>query len=497
MRAIINTTGDAAKIAAFTERLPSAMLPILDKPMVQHVLEYLADRGLTHFDFILGDMPEKIEELFGDGSRWGVSVSYHLLRQNETPTIYLRTMEITDEAMVVWGQGDKLPMLPNLAELTKPTVFLKNEQEWSGWCLMPWNRLQPHADMSPSDLALAMCTRADDVDYLTAEQILSNRAYEAVLISHQLVLDKKFLGLMISGREVEPGIWISRNVVMPSNIVLEPPVYIGENSRIGNGVHLGPHAVIGGGCVLDSKCSVKNSVIFPNSFVGEGLELQDTLIDRNLLVNARDGGAINVRDNFILGSLNTVSVGITIDRVLSQLIGIILWVLTLPVFILSWIILFIKRGHNPLLGMECIRLPATDDDFEWKSYNLLTFIRKPKEIAEQDQPTKHYPHAGRGWSALFLRVLPGLWNVAMGHCRFVGVAPRSVEEIKELPKDWRSLYLKAKGGLMNEADVRFGSKATEDEVYAAEAFYAVSAGIRHDLTIGWQFILSCLTMKRG
>ncbi len=497
MRAIINTTGDAANISAFTERLPSAMLPIIDRPMVQHVLEYLADRGVSRFDFVLGDMPEKIEELFGDGSRWGVQVNYHLLRQGEIPAIYLRTMDVDEEKMVVIGQGDKLPELPNLAELTKPMVVLKSEHEWSGWCVMPWDRLSRYADMAPGNLATAMCAKEDGVDYIIPEYILSNRAYDSVLNSHQLVLDKKFLGLMMSGREIEPGIWISRNVVMPSNIVLEPPVYIGESSRIGNAVHLGPHAVIGSGCVLDSKCTVKNSVIFPNSFVGEGLELQDTLIDRNLLINARDGGAINVRDNFILGSLNTASVGITIDRVLSQLIGIVLWLLTLPLFVLVWIILFMKRGHNPLLGFECVRLPATDDDFEWRYYNLLTFLRKPRELADNGLPASNYPHAGRGWSALMLRVLPGLWNVAMGHCRFVGVAPRSADEIKQLPKDWRSLYLKAKGGLMNEADVRFGSKATEDEVYAAEAFYAVSASIAHDINIGWHFILSCLTMKRG
>ena len=496
MRAIINAMGDAADIGAFTERLPSAMLPIIDRPMIQHVLEYIVDRGVTHFEIILGDMPEKIEELFGDGSRWGVQVSYRLLRHDEYPTIYMRTLDIPEDEIVVWGQGDRLPEMPTLSELTESTVVLKPDGGWSGWSVMPWKQLRCFADMNPSQLAEAMCQPQADVNLVKSDHILSNRTYSLVLEAHRTVLDKQFPGLMLSGREVEPGVWICRNVVMPSNVVLTPPVFIGESTRIGSAVHLGPHAVIGRGCVLDSKCSVCNSVIFPNSFVGEGLELKDTLIDRNLLVNARDGGSIVVRDNFILGSLNTVSVGITLDRVLSQLIAAVLWVVTLPIFILVWLLLFIMRGHNPIYKFKCVKLPATDDDFEWQSYDLLTFLRNPEGTVGGGQPS-HQPLAGRGWSAMFLRVLPGLWNVAMGHCRFVGVAPRSAGQVKMLPKDWRSLYLKAKGGLMNEADVRFGNKATEDEVYAAEAFYAVSAGIKHDLNIGWHFLLSCLSGKRS
>src|SRR5262249_57326278 len=82
-----------------------------------------------------------------------------------------------------------------------------------------------------------------------------------------------------------------------------PPVFLGENCQIGAGVQLGPHASVGHDCVLDTHCSVAQSVIFPGSYVGEALELGDVLVDKNCLINVRYGGALTVVDDFILGSL--------------------------------------------------------------------------------------------------------------------------------------------------------------------------------------------------
>jgi hypothetical protein len=67
------------------------------------------------------------------------------------------------------------------------------------------------------------------------------------------------------------------------------------------------------------------------------------------------------------------------------------------------------------------------------------------------------------------------------------VAPRSAEQIKELPSDWRTLYLRAKAGIVTEAYVQYGAGPSEDELYSAEAVYSATAGMGHDAKLLFRY----------
>ena len=75
MRAIVIATGEAPDMTGLSERYPAPMLPLVDRPFIQHVVEILVDQGVTVFDFVLSHQPEKIEEVLGDGTRWGCARS--------------------------------------------------------------------------------------------------------------------------------------------------------------------------------------------------------------------------------------------------------------------------------------------------------------------------------------------------------------------------------------------------------------------------------------
>jgi lipopolysaccharide/colanic/teichoic acid biosynthesis glycosyltransferase len=88
-------------------------------------------------------------------------------------------------------------------------------------------------------------------------------------------------------------------------------------------------------------------------------------------------------------------------------------------------------------------------------------------------------------------------NVVRGELRLVGVQPRSREEIKTLTSDWQALYLQSKAGVVTEAFVVYGLNPTGDELYSAEAFYAVTAGMRHDLKLLSRYFLRVLNIFSG
>jgi NDP-sugar pyrophosphorylase family protein len=52
------------------------MVPVKGKPFLEHEIGLLKQRGVEDFVLCVGHLGEKVEDYFGDGSKWGVSVKY-------------------------------------------------------------------------------------------------------------------------------------------------------------------------------------------------------------------------------------------------------------------------------------------------------------------------------------------------------------------------------------------------------------------------------------
>ncbi len=426
---------------AFCRHEPAPMLPLMDRPFLQHVVEFLITQKIDEFDFILSHMPEKVEQHFGDGTRWGTKFRYHLVRDPSCAEEYIKGIRGgKGEAPLVF-HADHLP-LTELQGLTRPEVELPE-----------------------------------------VKKELNVQSYRNFLDSHKLILDKKFPGLFLTGREIEPGIWLSRNVSLHPTARLIPPVYIGENCRIGTGAQVGPYVVIGKDCIIDARCHISESVVFPGSYVGEALELTEVIIDRNRLINARLGAGVVVQDDFIISSIYKNPLKKWILRWISRLTAILLLTITTPLLLLTTLALKLFRKGPVTCCKEVIRLPSSSREEDWKTFPIE--VLNPAVLRQE--------RLGEGWKDFLFRFLPLLANVAKGKMSFVGVRPRSREEVRGLSNDWRELYLKSKLGIISEACVAYGEKPTRDELYAAESFYSVNAGFRYDLKLMLAYLRGVVT----
>jgi lipopolysaccharide/colanic/teichoic acid biosynthesis glycosyltransferase len=477
MRAVIFSTGDWPGIAPLNERHPAPLLPLVDRPFLQHIVERLVNQGITRFDFVLSHHPEKIEHFLGDGQRWGCKFVFHLARDAARPYRVLRTMNYEENEPLLLGHADRLPALTlRDTAVTPPLLFCEEERaEWTGWALLA----PEHVATLPPDVdeaGLRVHLEGGGAARHEVSRALSFRTFGDILAAHQAVLAKEHDGLLLTGREVEPGIWLSRNVVLHPTAEVVPPVYIGEDCQIGAGVKLGPRAVVGHGCVLDTHSTVTNSLIFPGSYVGEALELADVIVDKNRLINARVGGAVTIADNFILGNLADDHLRRAAARVVAGIVAVILLLLASPVLLATALFLKLRHAGPVLHRKEVVRLAAVEGT-AWSTFGLLSFL-----------PAAEMKRHSTGVVApslrdLLLRFLPGLLNVVRGDLGLVGVPSRSREEIELLPHDWRVLYLRGKAGLATEASIYCRPEASEEELYAADAYYVASSGWRQDFKV--------------
>ena len=61
---------------SFTQTIPKALIPVLDIPFAHYQLQYLAKQGFRDVVYSIGYLGEQIREYVGDGSTWGLKVTY-------------------------------------------------------------------------------------------------------------------------------------------------------------------------------------------------------------------------------------------------------------------------------------------------------------------------------------------------------------------------------------------------------------------------------------
>jgi len=81
MRGMILAGGKSTRLYPLTLDLPKPLVPVLDRPVVDHIIDYLASHGVDDIVINVHYLADQIESYIGDGSRWGVSMTY--LREKE------------------------------------------------------------------------------------------------------------------------------------------------------------------------------------------------------------------------------------------------------------------------------------------------------------------------------------------------------------------------------------------------------------------------------
>lgn len=77
MQAIILAGGQGTRLQAISKTIPKPMLPIGDKPLLEHQILMLRDSGIRDIILLVNHLKESIQEYFQNGEKWGVHISYY------------------------------------------------------------------------------------------------------------------------------------------------------------------------------------------------------------------------------------------------------------------------------------------------------------------------------------------------------------------------------------------------------------------------------------
>ncbi|SEV91883.1 sugar phosphate nucleotidyltransferase [Halobacterium jilantaiense] len=108
MKAVILAAGEGNRLRPLTERRPKPMLPVGNRPVLEHVLEAVVDAGIQEIVFVVGYERNRIQTHFGDGDDWGVEIEYAVQdTQLGTGHAVLQAEEFVSDSFVVLN-GDRV-----------------------------------------------------------------------------------------------------------------------------------------------------------------------------------------------------------------------------------------------------------------------------------------------------------------------------------------------------------------------------------------------------
>ena len=105
-KVLILAGGEGVRFRPLTNELPKSLLPIAGRPLLEHTIQSLKAQGLTDIYISVAHLGDKIEDYFGDGSKFGVKIKY--LEQAETKTGTAQPLlqakhHFTDPFLVIYG----------------------------------------------------------------------------------------------------------------------------------------------------------------------------------------------------------------------------------------------------------------------------------------------------------------------------------------------------------------------------------------------------------
>jgi UDP-N-acetylglucosamine diphosphorylase/glucosamine-1-phosphate N-acetyltransferase len=320
MECVVLAAGEGRRMRPLTANRPKVMLPLANRPILEHLILAARDAGVTEFTLVVGYREREVRNCFGDGERLGVSIRYVPQRHQLGTGDALRACEGLVSGPFLLLNGDMVIRSGDLRGLMgrRPPViglFRSSHPEDFGTVRVEGDRVVELAEKiarPAGDLINAGAYLLDPGIFDLLESIgRSERGeYEitdalSVLIAKGVVtgyslsfwLDVGYPWDLLEanatiledwtfGREgtVEPGAVLEGDVavgpgsVIRAGTVIEGPCVIGRDCRIGPHAYIRGATSIGNDCHIGHCSEVKNSVILPGTKIPHFNYVGDSII---------------------------------------------------------------------------------------------------------------------------------------------------------------------------------------------------------------------------
>ncbi len=330
MKAVVMAGGEGSRLRPLTVGRPKPMVPIVNKPVLGHILDLLKHHGVQDVVITLQYLPTAIQDYFGDGSALGMRITYEVedsplgtaggvknaARHLDETFLVISGDALTDfdlRAMLDFHRKNQALATLALYPVPDPqqygviiteddgriTQFLE-KPDWGNVISDTVNTgiyvLEPEIfDYIPDDTAFDFSTQLFP-RLLTEKKALFGYVAEGYwcdigdIAEYQRANADMLSGLVRTfqplGSQQWGGILTGENVEIAPDAQIYGPVYLGNSVKIKGGVSIHGPTVIRDYTVIDNHSRVERSVMWRNTYVGEACELRGVIVGRQCSIKS-------------------------------------------------------------------------------------------------------------------------------------------------------------------------------------------------------------------
>jgi len=350
--------GEGTRLRPMTANQPKPMLPVVNRPIMEHVLRLLRRHGLTETVVTVQFLASIVRNYFGDGEDFGMSLQY---ATEETPLGTAGSVKnaedaLRDEPFLVIS-GDALTDI-DLSDLIKfhndnnalvtvalarvpdplefGIVIVDDDGKIQRFLEKPtWGQVFSDTVntgiyvMEPEVLAHVPAGQVVDWSADVFPKLLENGAplygwiadgyWEDVgsLDSYGKAQADALTGKVsveIDGFEVSPGVWIADGAEVDPEAILSGPLCVGDYAKIEAGAQLREFTVVGSNVIVKEGAFLHRAIVHNNVYVGRGVTLRGCVVGKNTDVMSQvriEEGAV-VGDECVIEADSYVSAGVKV-----------------------------------------------------------------------------------------------------------------------------------------------------------------------------------------
>jgi bifunctional UDP-N-acetylglucosamine pyrophosphorylase / glucosamine-1-phosphate N-acetyltransferase len=321
MKAVILAAGEGNRMRPLTYTRPKVMLPLANKPILEHLLIELKKAGVKEFTIVVGYHGETIRQHFGDGTRWGVSIDYvtqrkqlgtaHAVKMVEgfvkgkfllangdvllkaediekimakhNVTLSLIEMKDTKDLGVVEVVGNKIKAIHEKvakppSNLVNAGVYLLTPEIFSA---IARTEKSPRGEYELTDSLQILLGEDKPISWVKIDQWLNlSYPWDLLTANESLMagMEEQRLGTVEENAVLKGRVSIGKGTTVRANSYIQGPVVIGDNCDIGPSCFIRPSTAIGDNCHIGGAVEVKNSIVMQGSKIPHHNYIGDSII---------------------------------------------------------------------------------------------------------------------------------------------------------------------------------------------------------------------------
>ena len=324
MKAVILAAGEGKRLRPFTETMPKVMLPVANKPILEHVFDAIKKTIVDEIIVVVGYKKEVIMDYFKDYK--GIKISYKIQdKQLGTAHALLQAKDDIKESFIVLA-GDNIIDNKSIQKLiydkSEYSILIKEHSSPSkyGVIFLENQNLKELVEKPEEEIGKFISTgiyKFPKIVFNKLEQLNKEGIHDLSSVVQSLLKDGMLFStnkadswmdivypwdLVLVNEIMLQNIKVSTGGTIEKNVLIKGDVSIGKDTKIYSGSYIVGPVIIGEGCEIGpNACIFSSTSIGDNSVIHPFTEIQNSVIMNNVHIGSNSfiRNSVVARDSII------------------------------------------------------------------------------------------------------------------------------------------------------------------------------------------------------